>query len=182
MMQAIEQNDPAAFVRAKGGSKLDQLVAHRQANPNALILEREGGKVGESYYLDADERKRGILTGGVGHVLTANEMELYPEGAAIPEWQIDKWFSDDTAWSVRHADKVMKDIGSVNVDLRRVIESMSFQLGAGWPADFEKAYPALKAGIKSGNFDTAVEEFIDSKWFRQSPSRVRDIVEVLQTL
>ena len=108
----------------------------------------------------------GNLTGGVGHLLTPEETRYYPEGAAIPNAQIQGWLSEDSeeAWAAAVYQ-------SIDIDCPMLVEGLfhvCFQLGPFWHKTHKKTWALLQAG----EWEEAAVEAADSLWYKQTPVRV----------
>jgi GH24 family phage-related lysozyme (muramidase) len=146
---------------------------------NDLIVRREGN-VSSSY-----EDTEGNLTAGIGHRLTPAEQTKYPEGTEIPQSVRDKWFREDIKKANEAAEKQLTEAGITNPAAKQVFESVNFQLGTGWTRKF----PGTWKLIKQGKYKEAAQEVQlnsagtgPSLWKRQTPTRVQDFVDLLNTL
>ena len=144
------------------------------------LLDREGFR--DYVYEDS----LGKLTAGVGHLLTAEEKEKYPEGSEIPEELIKSWYKKDTKKAKASALSQLEELGELKDprNLQAALESVNFQLGVNWRTKFPTAWEHMK----SGNWDGAEQEIrfteedsgTQSDWNKQTPTRVRDFVEALR--
>tara|TARA_R110002074_G_scaffold85281_1_gene188636 strand:- start:9 stop:788 length:780 start_codon:yes stop_codon:yes gene_type:complete len=144
------------------------------------LLDREGFR--DYVYKDS----LGKLTAGVGHLLTAEEKEKYPEGSEIPEELIKSWYKKDTKKSKAAALSQLEELGELKDprNLQAALESVNFQMGVNWRTKFPTAWEHMK----SGNWDGAEQEIrfteegsgTQSNWNLQTPTRVRDFVQALR--
>jgi GH24 family phage-related lysozyme (muramidase) len=142
-----------------------------------LVL-REGNK--ETSYLDS----LGKLTSGVGHLLSKEEQQLYPEGTPVPEEIRNAWFEADSAKATKSAYDQAQELQAPS--LIPALTSVNFQLGTRWADKFPKAYEHLK----SGNYESAIQEIENtsegsgkpSSWNKQTPVRVQDFVASIRQL
>jgi len=61
-------------------------------------------------------------------------------------------------------------------DKQKVLYEMSYQLGVGGLLLFKKMWRALK----SGDFETASKEMLDSRWAMQTPARAERLAEIMK--
>ena len=123
---------------------------------------REG--VRHHSYLDS----LGKLTGGVGHLMSETEADLWPEGSKLPAQMIDTWLEQDSqrAWLAAYNQAQGVDYPK----LQEALFHVNFQLGPGWNLIHKKTWALLKAH----EWLEAAAEAEDSLWYQQTPLRVRD--------
>jgi lysozyme len=117
---------------------------------------------------------RGHLTGGIGHLMSKEEASLYPEGTPIPQEVVDQWFIDDMEQAQEDAQSIVENqIGKpVPPEVENILVNMAFNLGATRLRKFKK----MLAAIEAGDYNTAADEMIDSKWYNQVGRRSRRLV------
>ena len=178
------------------GPYRDSLVDELEGNRNVIrdmvreqteipgnILEhlesREGSK--EMSYLDS----LGKLTGGVGHLMSQEEQELYPEGTFIPEDVRQNWLSADSRTAFDAANEQMSELGIDNPQLRDSLVGVNFQMGTGWRNKFKGVWE----GMQGGDWESAAGnvQWVDpttkaqeSLWHEQTPVRTGDFMEALR--
>ena len=152
--------------------------------PTESFLEHLKDREGFRNYVYADSLKK--LTGGTGHLLTADELLKYKEGAVIDENITTKWLEKDSAKAYNAAISQAKEAGITDQAFIEALGSVNFQLGTGWRRKMENAWKAIKAG----NFDKAIDEIQfksgekgteKSKWFQDTPVRVEDFSTALKS-
>lgn len=117
----------------------------------------------------------GYLTGGVGHLLTEEEKALYPEGSPIPSEVVDTWLVADVALSKKAAQKQAEELLEPSQKLIDALVHVNFQLGTSWYKIHKKTW----AYMLQGNYEEAAKEAANSKWYTQTPVRVKDFQEAL---
>lgn len=135
-----------------------------QAFLNHLVL-REG--IVSEVYLDSV----GKLTAGVGHLLPVDtELEV---GSPVSSEQVSEWLDQDahTAWGAACTQCAILDID--DNDFLVALASVNFQLGTSWGKIHKKTWSYLA----QHKFVEAAKEAEDSRWFKQTPVRVRDFQE-----
>jgi len=154
----------------------------------ALLKQREGVKLNEQgqhivYHNKMDEP--GVLTAGHGHKLVEKELAQYREGDVVPKQLVNQWFVNDTRKAYQAAQKQIKDLNIEDKNFLPVLGSVNYQLGTKWTQKFPLAYKALqernyKEAARQVQLNSAGDG--DSKWLRQSPTRVKDFVVALSSL
>jgi lysozyme len=134
------------------------------------LHKREGSR--ERVYKDS----QGNLTAGVGHLLSEDEQEKFKEGGRVPTHIRQQWLRDDTASAWGAASKQAKELGKP--ELTEALASVNFQLGNNWNQIHKKTWGLMK----EGRFDAAAREAQNSKWFKQTPTRVTDLQKALRDL
>ena len=151
--------------------------------PTETFLEHLKDREGFRNYVYADSLKK--LTGGTGHLLTADELLKYKEGALINEEITADWLRKDSARAYNAAISQAKEAGITDQAFIEALGSVNFQLGTGWRGKMKNAWEAIKAG----EFDKAIDEIQfksgekgteKSKWFQDTPVRVEDFSAALK--
>lgn len=110
----------------------------------------------------------GFLTGGMGHLMTEKEKELYPKGEPIPDKVVKEWFKTD----MKEADDILTGVlesKAVHVpdEVFSILLNMTFNLGEAGITEFKEMWDA----IETGDWATAAAEMRDSKWAKQVGNR-----------
>ena len=175
----------AAFqkeVKAKGTEKAKRpepvveqpaVAEAEQLQPEKTLKEQlifDEGRRLESY-LDSE----GILTGGIGHMLTTKEKKEFPLGTKISSERVDKWFKKDVAIAMRDVNKLLKRKGvdqPITPEVRSILDNMSFNLGLKRLGGFKEMWKALG----NEDFDRVRDEMEASDWFGQVGPRAERLV------
>ena len=128
-------------------------------------IEQDEGKVDESY-LDSE----GLLTAGIGHLLTSEEQRKYPKGTPVPEAIVKAWYAEDLREAKVDAEKFFT---SENPEINNILTNMAFNLGATRLRGFKK----FKAALKAGDLEEASRQMLDSKWSGQVHGRATRLAE-----
>lgn len=136
--------------------------------------EREGEKL--TVYLDTVD----IPTVGIGHrVLKRDKLKV---GDKITKKRSQEFFMQDTRIAEKAALKQIKEMGLEDIpganDFMVALISVNFQLGIDWYKKFYSTYPA----IVRGNYAQAIHNLKKSKWYKQTPVRVKDFIAALKAL
>jgi len=141
---------------------------------------REGYK--SVIYLDT----LGKPTGGIGHLLTREEKKLYPVGCLLKETVIRDWYDEDIEKALQACNEQCKILNIHDIDFKISLTSVNFQLGTKWNRKFPSAWHALC----HKEYDKAIDEIMYankeekrySRWYKQTPVRVKDFVEAIEKI
>lgn len=133
---------------------------------------REGWR--EKVYLDT----LGFPTAGMGHLLTTTEKAKYPVGAVVPKATLEGWVRADSRKAYNAALAQAKTLGISDKKFIVVLTSVNFQLGSAWNTIHKKTWAFMVAR----KWEKAAVEAQDSKWYRQTPVRVKDFQAALRAL
>ena len=124
-------------------------------------------------YLDTEN----LLTGGIGHLLRANEIPQYPLGSPLSEQLVTDWFNQDCASAVKIATNYVG--GDVWTDLsdvrKRAIADLAFNLGGRGLSKFV----AFRAAILARDWNRAGQELRNSRWFTQVGKRGPSVITMI---
>ena len=115
---------------------------------------REGYK--NVVYLDT----LGKPTGGIGHLLSAEEKKLYPVGCPLKESVIKEWYDNDIQKSLDACNEQCKILNVFDTEFKIALTSVNFQLGTKW---FRK-FPAAWKALCHREYDKAIDEITNDKY------------------
>ena len=133
----------------------------------AIIKKDEGvRKNKQGQHVSYKDRK--VITGGVGHQLTKEELKQYPLGTTIPQDVVDEWFKTDMDEANTQITELLEE-HSVHVpdEVFDVLTNMVYTLGKDGLDDFDDMW----AAIEIGDWKTAAKEMEDSEWSGQVKNR-----------
>lgn len=113
----------------------------------------------------------GVWTIGYGHAIKASENFDF----GITEEQADAMLLEDIKVAQSYARQVHVDSHQAVND---VLTEMIFQLGYAGTKKFKKMIQALK----DGSYSEAANQMKDSRWYKQTPRRVQQHVDVLNKI
>ncbi|HDR2793845.1 TPA: glycoside hydrolase family protein [Enterobacter asburiae] len=116
-------------------------------------------------YIDSE----GFSTIGYGRLLKKGES--YPNG--ITQEQADKMLDEDIQTAIRAVSTLGIELPP---DWKDFMIIMTFNIGIGGVRNFKKMLKALT----EKNYPVAVQQAKDSKWYRQVPNRVNEMISKLQ--
>lgn len=116
------------------------------------------------------------LTCGIGHlVMPGDKLKLHDK---VDDSQISAFFKKDSAKAMSAARSQASKAGIKDSDFITYLASVNFQLGTGWNRIFKKTW----ALIMEGQYKAAAEEAQRSRWYTQTPERVKDFQKALLKL
>ena len=122
----------------------------------------------EGYKYETYEDHLGFLTLGVGHLVLDTDPEINkPVGTPVSEERILECLNDDIETVCDELNRNMPWWKELSDEKMRVLANMCFNLGITRLLKFRKFLAALEAG----DFETAGEEMMDSKWATQVGAR-----------
>ena len=152
------------------GDPLNESSVAKDINVAALKCQlsiHEGVK--NKSYLDTG----GLLHGGIGHLMRANEAPFFPSGTPISTDQIDSWYTQDSSSAIKIAQDFMGDTWGDLSDIRkRAVVDLSYNMGKAGLGTFTGFLSAMKAK----DFNKAGTELRSSKWFSQVGRRGPNVV------
>ena len=122
----------------------------------------------------------GHLTGGIGHLITEWDEEMYsgPVGTKIPHEQVDKWFQMDITRTIQDCKIIFTTFDNLPEEVQLVIANMCFQLGRPRLSKFKK----FIAAVNDENWMLAGEEMQDSRWYKQTTNRADRLIDRIQLI
>ena len=124
-------------------------------------------------YLDTEN----LLTGGIGHLLRADEIPRWPLNSPISEEQVTTWFNQDSASAIKIATNYLgADYWSTLTDVRkRAVADLAFNLGARGLSKFV----AFKSAMLASDYNRAGQELRNSRWYTQVGRRGPNIITMI---
>ena len=119
----------------------------------------------------------GQRTIGIGHAITSNEDDLYPDNCEISQDEVYYLLEKDLDVAIRSAVDLIGDL-VLPIVVQEVIVEMVFQLGRRGVSKFKLMWAALK----KGDFLEAGYQMRDSKWYRQTPSRCDELASLVECI
>lgn len=129
-----------------------------------LVKLREGSKL--FWYKDSV----GKLTGGVGHLKQKGDPETFGQ------YEVNAWLMRDILGARKATDKMFAKLPYQTQALYDVLVSCNFQFGN----DFDTDFPGSWGLLVKGDYPGAIQGFLGTLWARQTPQRVKDLVEAIK--
>ena len=133
----------------------------------ARIKKHEGFR--DTVYLDS----LGKRTVGYGHLCVEN---TWNDNKKYSEAFLNIIFDKDFDNAKDNAHKLIGDM-ALHHQAKCVLIEMVFQLGIGGVSKFKNMWKALG----EGNYQTASEEMLDSRWAKQTPKRAEELPNVIKS-
>ena len=108
-----------------------------------------------------------------------NALGLYTLGElrkSSSKEDLEKVFDGDFDTACSNANQLIKDL-PLHHQAKCVLIEMVFQLGIGGVSKFKNMWKALG----EGDYQTASEEMLDSRWAKQTPKRATDLSNVMKS-
>ena len=133
-------------------------------------IEADEGCKYETYHCS-----EGHLTGGIGHLITDWDEEIYsgPIGTPIPEEQVKNWFERDVQQSINDCISLFDNFDKLPEDIQHVLTNMSFQLGRPRLSKFKK----MIAAVHDEDYREMALQMEDSRWFKQTQNRAQRLID-----
>lgn len=129
-----------------------------------LVRLREGEKL--YWYKDS----LGKWTGGVGHLRKKGDPDSFGQ------YESAQWLLNDILGARKATDKQFAKLPYQTQALYDALVSCNFQFGN----DFDKDFPTSFGHLVNGDYELAIQGFRGTLWARQTPTRVKDLVEAIQ--
>ena len=119
----------------------------------------------------------GHLTGGIGHLITEWDEEIYsgPVGTVIPTQQVNDWFAKDIETTIKDCNLLFSQFNNLPDDIQHVLANMCFQLGRPRLSKFKN----MIAAVEDLDWHTMADEMENSRWFKQTPNRAKRLIAIV---
>ena len=137
------------------------------------LTEDEGCKY--EIYLD----HLGYPTFGIGHLVRDDDPEHGEEvGTSISEDRVIEAFESDIETVLSDCNKLYSDFEDLPEEAQLIIANMMFNLG--YPR--LSAFKGMKRGVDSRDWNTAADEMVDSRWYKQVTNRAERLVGRMRSI
>ena len=119
----------------------------------------------------------GHLTGGIGHLITEWDEEIYsgPVGTAIPTEQVNDWFAKDIETTIKDCNLLFSQCDNLPDDIQHVLANMCFRLGRPRMSKFKN----MIAAVDDLDWERMADEMENSRWFKQTPNRAKRLIAIV---
>ena len=116
----------------------------------------------------------GYPTFGIGHLVIDSDPE-YGEGVGTPvsEDRVISAFEKDVMGVVSDCERLYSDFERLPEDAQRIIANMMFNMGYTRLSKFKR----MKRGVDVRDWNTAADEMVDSRWYKQVTNRAERLVK-----
>ena len=119
----------------------------------------------------------GHLTGGIGHLITEWDEEIYSGsvGTVIPTQQVNDWFAKDIETTIKDCNLLFSQFNNLPDDIQHVLANMCFQLGRPRLSKFKN----MIAAVEDLDWERMADEMENSRWFKQTPNRAKRLIAIV---
>ena len=137
-------------------------------------IKYDEGSVNE-IYLD----HLGLPTFGIGHLVTEWDEEYgWEVGTPVNEDRCIECFDTDIQIVLSDCDRLYPDFNELPEEVQRIIANMMFNMGRPRLSKFK----GMKRGVDARDWNSAADEMVDSKWYRQVTKRADRLVERMRNV
>ena len=137
-------------------------------------LEIDEGVVHE-VYLD----HLGYPTFGIGHLIRSDDPESSCEvGTAVSKDRVIDAFNADVEQVMGDCQKLYSDFEELPEEAQQIIANMMFNLGRPRLTKFA----GMKRGVDARDWNSAADEMVDSRWYRQVGARAERLVKRMRNI
>ena len=140
---------------------------------------REELKVDEGVKYEIYLDHLGLPTFGIGHLVLDSDPESgEPVGTAVTESRVNECFDHDVEIVLDDCRKLYEDFDELPDEVQLIIANMMFNMGRPRLSKFK----GMKRGVDARDWDTAADEMVDSRWYRQVTNRADRLVERMRAV
>ena len=137
-------------------------------------IEYDEGNV-KSIYLDHLH----LPTFGIGHLVRESDPEHgWEVGTPVSDDRCAEAFNEDIKTVVSDCYKLYPDFDALPAEAQRIIANMCFNLGYPRLSKFK----GMKRGVDARDWQSAADEMVDSRWYRQVTKRADRLVERMRNI
>ena len=131
-------------------------------------LERDEG-IKYEVYLD----HLGYPTFGIGHLITDDDPECGAEvGTEVSDDRVQEAFETDVETVVSDCERLYVQFEHLPEEVQLIIANMMFNMGYTRLSKFK----GMKRGVDARDWETAADEMVDSRWYKQVTNRADRLV------
>jgi len=121
----------------------------------------------------------GLLTFGVGHLVTENDPEYGGSvGDKVSESRVDECFIKDIGTVVIDCKRLYQEFEELPEEVQLILANMMFNMGFPRLSKFKN----MNKAILDGDWNKAADEMIDSRWYRQVTNRADRLVNRMRSI
>ena len=121
----------------------------------------------------------GYPTFGVGHLVLESDPEHGAEvGTPVSESRVIEAFEQDCENVLRDCDILYEDFDDLPEEAQQIIANMMFNLGRPRLSKFV----GMKRGVDEKDWNSAADEMVDSRWYRQVGARAERLVNRMREI
>ena len=140
---------------------------------------REQLKIDEGCVYEIYNDHLGYPTFGIGHLVRESDPENgSPIGTKVSEDRVANAFDDDIGIVLSDCNKLYPDFEDLPEEAQQIIANMMFNLGRPRLSKFV----GMKRGVDAKDWDSAADEMVDSRWYRQVGARAERLVNRMREI
>lgn len=137
------------------------------------IADDEGVKY--EIYLD----HLGLPTFGIGHLVRDDDPERgEPVGTSVSEDRVNECFDTDVEIVLSDCETLYPDYYDLPEEVQLIIANMMFNMGRPRLSQFK----GMKRGVDNRDWESAADEMVDSRWYKQVTNRADRLVERMRAV
>ena len=140
---------------------------------------REQLKIDEGCVYEIYNDHLGYPTFGIGHLVRESDPENgSPIGTKVSEDRVADAFDDDIGIVLSDCNKLYPDFEDLPEEAQQIIANMMFNLGRPRLSKFV----GMKRGVDEKDWNSAADEMVDSRWYRQVGARAERLVNRMREI
>ena len=140
---------------------------------------REQLKIDEGCVYEIYNDHLGYPTFGIGHLVRESDPENgSPLGTEVSEDRVNEAFDADVEIVLSDCNTLYPDFEDLPEEAQQIIANMMFNLGRPRLSKFV----GMKRGGDAKDWDSAAEEMVDSRWYRQVGARAERLVNRMREI
>ena len=140
---------------------------------------REQLKIDEGCVYEIYNDHLGYPTFGIGHLVRESDPEHgSPLGTAVSEGRVIEAFDADIEIVLSDCNTLYPDFEDLPEEAQQIIANMMFNLGRPRLSKFV----GMKRGVDAKDWDSAADEMVDSRWYRQVGARADRLVNRMREI
>ena len=140
---------------------------------------REQLKIDEGCVYEIYNDHLGYATFGIGHLVRPDDPENgSPVGTKVSEDRVADAFDDDIEIVLSDCNKLYPDFEDLPEEVQQIIANMMFNLGRPRLSKFV----GMKRGVDAKDWNSAADEMVDSRWYRQVGARAERLVDRMREI
>ena len=140
---------------------------------------REQLKIDEGCVYEIYNDHLGYPTFRIGHLVRESDHENgSPIGTKVSEDRVANAFDDDIGIVLSDCNKLYPDFEDLPEEAQQIIANMMFNLGRPRLSKFV----GMKRGVDEKDWNSAADEMVDSRWYRQVGARAERLVNRMREI
>ena len=140
---------------------------------------REQLKIDEGCVYKIYNDHLGFPTFGIGHLVRESDPENgSPLGTEVSEDRVNEAFDADIEIVLSDCNILYPDFGDLPEEAQQIIANMMFNLGRPRLSKFV----GMKRGVDAKDWNSAADEMVDSRWYRQVGARAERLVNRMREI